>query len=271
LPGLAIGFRDGRLSVEAEAIRWDRLLRELRQRTGVFVRVSTPPEGVATASFRDLSVEQGFRRLFGDDTNFVFLYRKDAPVAPGAIAAPADVWVLGRATARPVAPVAAATTVATASSAQAPSAGAKPASVDPHGAPAPSARTDTVDPRQALAREFERDPRAAMEAAIGSRDPETRLQGIAALGHVDSVESVHTLLKIGALDASGDARISQEAVGTLRQLVDASPDGRRILNEAVGNAGPPEMDDVARGVLRGDAAPPRSGGAEAPEGAEPRS
>ena len=243
---LSVAFQNGRLSVEANQARWDKVMKELRLKTGVFLHVSFPPEGSLTASFKDLPVEQAFRTLWGQDTNFVFVYGKGTPPA-GSAAVPADVWVLGKASGE---------------GSKTTSAGAEDRGAAKEASTASSAQAAVVDPTQALGQEFERNPVAARDAAIGSHDPGIRLKAIAALGQQTSVDSVHTLLKIGTLDSSGDSRIAPSALDALTGLANASPDGRRLLTEAAGTVGHPGMQDVAREIL--DSQPQRR--ADAPAG-----
>jgi hypothetical protein len=224
---LWVGFQNGLLSLEAKDAPAQKVLTEVCAKTGVFLHASVPLQGSITASLKDLPVEQAFRRLFGADAKFIFLYHgRNASPTSGAV--PSDVWVLG-------------TSMGEASTtSEAP---------DGKEAVAPSAAADTRDPVQEIEREFERSPQAALNAAMGSHNQEVRLKAIAYLGQQPKRESVDVLLKVATLDPNAEPPIQQGALDALGGLAQRSPEVQEILAHLVETVGEPNMRQLAADIL----------------------
>jgi hypothetical protein len=140
-PALRVGFQNGLLSIEAKDRPWERVLDEVRTKTGIFLYVSMQLEGSVTVSFKNLPLEQALRRLFGPDANFAILYH-DQKSGPTSAAVPSEVWVLGK--------------------------GSATSSNTPHGGQevASSAQEGTNDSVLAIEREIARNPQAALEVDL---------------------------------------------------------------------------------------------------------
>jgi hypothetical protein len=214
---LWVGFHNGLLSLEAKDAPAQRVLDEVCAKAGVVLQASISLQGPVTASFKDLPVERAFRRLFGSDANFIFLYHGPKP-ASGAMAVPSEVWVLAKGTGK--AP----------QTATAPDDQAKEAlSVE-----------DTQNPVQEIEREFARNPLAVQNAAMGSRHPEVRLKAIAYLGQQPTRESVDILMKVATLDPHAEPPIQQGALDALVGLVHSSPQVQELVAQHIETLGEPE-------------------------------
>ena len=247
---LWVGFQNGLLSLEAKDVPAPRVLHEVCAKTGVVLQASVPLKGSVTASFKDLPVEPAFRRLFGSDVNFIFLYHGQKP-ASGSVAVPSDVWVLAKGTG------------------EAPKTANTPPDKE---AVAPSATGDSQQPTLEIEREFERNPLAAQNAAVGSRSQEVRLTAIAYLGQQPTQDSVDVLMKVARLDPSAEPPVQQSAMDALMRLAQSSPQVQEILAEHVQTRGDPDMRQLAADILGIQVEPTGKEAAsdEAPKDGEPR-
>ena len=205
---LWVGFQNGLLSLEAKDVPAQRVLNDVCAKTGVVLQASVPLKGSVTASFKDLPVEPAFRRLFGSDVNFIFLYHGQKP-ASGSVAVPAEVWVLAK------------------GMGEAPQTAKTPNDKE---AVAPSAAGDSQHPTQAIERAFERNPLVAQNAAVGSRSQEVRLKAIAYLGQQPTRDSVDVLMKVAILESDGRASHTTECFGCLDEAGAKQSTGARDLS-----------------------------------------
>jgi hypothetical protein len=249
-PILWVGFQNGLLSLEAKDVPAQRVLNEVCAKTGVVLQASVPLKGSVTASFKELPVEPAFRRLFGSDVNFIFLYHGQKP-ASGSVAVPSEVWVLAKGTGE------AHQTAKTSNDNE---------------AVAPSAAGDSQHPTQAIEREFERNPLVAQNAAVGSRSQEVRLKAIAYLGQQPTRDSVDVLMKVAILDPTAEPPIQQSALDALTRLAQGSPQVQEILAQHARTTGDPEMRQLAADLLGIQVEPTGDEAAseEAPKDGEPR-
>lgn len=224
---LWVDFQNGLLSLEAKNAPAQNVLNEMVAKTRIFLQASVPLESSVTASFKDLPVEQAFRRLFGSDVNFIFLYHGKKP-APGSVAVPSDVWVLRK------------STVEAAKTSKTP---------DDKEALAPSAAGDLQNPMQEIDREFEKNPMAAQNAAMGSRSQEVRLKAIAYLGQQPTRQSVDVLMKVAVLDPNAEPPVQQGALDALVGLAQSSPQIQEILAHHVETVGEQNMRQLAADIL----------------------
>ena len=232
-PALWVGFRDGRLSVEAREAPWGEVLGEVSRKTGILLHLAVPVEGSVTISFRDLPVEKALARLFRSKAGFVFLYPDhDAGLGPASPVLPAEVWLFG--VERGGGDVS-----------------ATAAEEGEGGLPA-SAILTTGDPGHQPEREFERDPRAARAAALGDPDLQTRVLAIAHLGQQADQEAVRVLLE---LVEDRDAHIRAGALEALGPSLASDPPVRRAPADVMGAAA--EDPDVQQ--LAGDSLTLESG------------
>jgi hypothetical protein len=225
---LWVGFQNGLLSLEAKDVPARKVLNEVCAKTGVFLQASVPLQGSVTVSFKDLPVETAFRRLFGPDVNFIFLYHGQKP-APGSVAIPSDVWVLAKGTR------------------EVPQTATTPH--DDQEAVAPSAAGDSQNSMQEIERAFDRNPLAVRNAAMGSRSQEVRLKAIAYLGQQPTRDAVDVLLKVAALDSEAGPLVRQGALDALAGLAHSSPQVQEILAQHVKTKGDPEMRQLAADIL----------------------
>jgi hypothetical protein len=213
-PALRVGFLNGLLSIHAKDGPWEKVLDEVRAKTGIILRVSMPLEGSVTVSFRNLPVEQALRRLFGPDANFAILYANSKPGAPSA-AIPSEVWVLSK---------------GSVASANTPHEGQEMTSSVPEG---------MNDPIQAIEREFETSPRAALDAAIDTTNEELRLKAVAHLAWQPNEEVVGVLLKF--VRRYSETPIGQTAGSALEAMMQNEPQARALVAQELETTGTPEM------------------------------
>jgi hypothetical protein len=220
-PAVRVGFQNGLLSIHAKDEPWENVLDEVHAQTGIFLRVSMPLEGSVSVAFTNLPVEQALRRLFGPDANFAILYPDQTP-GPASAALPAEVWVLGK---------------ASAASANTRDGGQEVAS---------SVHEGTHEPALAIERELARNPQAALDAAVESRDQELRLKAIASLGQQAHEGVVDVLL---ALAEARESRIRQSAREALEAMVLNEPQARVIVTHMLETMATPAMRQWATETL----------------------
>ncbi len=208
---LQLRFDDGLLSLHAKQRSLAEVLGAIRKATGIRLHHPLPlPESI-TESFTALPVKSALERLFGPEASLVFRFEV-ADEAPGPLAVPKEVWVVGTIRARG--------TAATAEGGESRSPVAAP-----DAAPRPATTPTLTGEDQSLL------PGLGHEEAIDSllgmtrdEDPEMRLQALAALSQgAQGGESDKATVR-SAIDAAltdKDARVRGQALQALANLGEA--------------------------------------------------
>jgi hypothetical protein len=194
---------EGNLSVRAQDMRQDDLLKLISEKTGIRFHAETPLDQKASVSFQGLGAEAALREILGSGANLFFRYGQAKAKRPSVF--PEDVWVLGKdssgsaelpafSTAReigPENPPAAPQTV-----------DVKPMNGEEKAATLERLRSGSSEERvQAMARVFEDgkagedEVRAALETATNDGDPQVRMMAMQALANLpDGSRYVHEAL-----------------------------------------------------------------------------
>ncbi|MGH8531166.1 MAG: HEAT repeat domain-containing protein [Gammaproteobacteria bacterium] len=243
---LRLRFNDGLLSLHANQHSYAEVLGAIQKETGILLHYSLPLSRSITESFTALPVKLALERLFGPEASFIFRYPV-ADEAPGPLAVPKEVWVIGTIRAIGAGGLAAA---AQENETHAPAPVAAPeAPPDPAAAPAMTAEDQALLP--GLGDED------AIDGLIGmarDEDPEMRLQALAMLSQGAQGSEADKAIVQSAIDAAltdqdagvrGQAfqalasRGGAEGMWHLRQALRDPDPGVRIL--ALENAGSGEQ------------------------------
>ncbi|MGH8607851.1 MAG: hypothetical protein ACREX9_10670 [Gammaproteobacteria bacterium] len=96
---LRLRFNDGLLSLHANQHSYAQVLGAIQKETGILLHYPLPLPSSITESFTALPVKLALERLFGPEASFIFRYAV-ADEAPGPLAVPKEVWVIGTIRAR---------------------------------------------------------------------------------------------------------------------------------------------------------------------------
>ena len=239
---LRLRFDDGLLSLHANQRPFAEVLGAIQKETGIRLHYPLPLPGSITESFTAVPIKRALERLLGPEASLMFRYAV-ADEAPGPLAVPEEVWVIGTIRARDTGGFAAAAE----ESETRPGA---PVAV-PEAAPSPSPTPGETTEDQALLPGL--GDEEAIDGLIGmarDEDPEMRLQALAALSQGTQGSEAGKAIVQSAIDAAltdKDARVrgqalqalasrgESEAMPHLRQTLRDPDPGVRIL--AIENAG----------------------------------
>jgi hypothetical protein len=243
---LRLRFNDGLLTLHANQRPFAEVLGAIQKATSIRLHYPLPLPGSITESFTALPVKRALERLFGPETSLMSRYAV-ADEAPGPLAVPKEVWVIGTIRARGTEDLAAAAEQSE-TRPRAPIA-APEAPLDPAATPADT----TEDPGMLPGLGNEE----AIDGLLGmarDQDPEMRLQALATLsqgaeGSEADKTTVQSAIETALTDEDGRVRgqalqalASREGAEAMPQLWQAlrDPDpGVRIL--AIENAGSGEQ------------------------------
>ncbi|MGH7406362.1 MAG: HEAT repeat domain-containing protein [Candidatus Methylomirabilales bacterium] len=209
-PTLRLRFDDGLLSLHASHRSLAEVVGAIQKATGIRLHYPLPLPGSITESFTALPITPALQRLFGPEAGLMFRYAA-GDEAPGPLAVPEEVWVIGTIRARGAGgPVAAADENEMHAPAPVAAAEAPP---DPAAAPAVTAEDPGLSP--GLGDE------EAIDGLLGmarDEDPEMRLQALATLSQgAEGTEADKAIVKL-AIDAAltdRDARVRGQAIQVL--------------------------------------------------------